>query len=85
MTATQPEMVEVRLQSDSMVNAAGILRWAMNGYKFKRDRKKMANVIAQTWNLKDEIAHGLLSGKIAHKTEGEDVIFQAEKGSYKRS
>ena len=27
-----------------MLNTAGLLRWAMNGYKFKRERKKLRRV-----------------------------------------
>ena len=37
-----------RLASTNMVSAPGILRWAMNGHKFKRDRAKMRNVM-KSW------------------------------------
>ena len=43
-TATATEPKQWALQSTSMVNAPGMLRWAINGYKFKRDRKVMLDV-----------------------------------------
>jgi hypothetical protein len=85
MTATAPETVQVALTSTEMVCTPGILRWAANGYKFKRDRKKMIAVIAQTYNLKDEVAKGLLDGSIPYRVEGESVVFEYEKGQYLRS
>ena len=35
------------LESTPMLNTAGLLRWAMNGYKFKKDRKKLRRVFIE--------------------------------------
>lgn len=59
--------MEVRtkvLQSCEAVNAVGIFRWAQNGYKFKRDRKDIRNVLMAGWSISKEEAHGILTGEI---------------------
>jgi hypothetical protein len=73
----------VRLTSCSMVNTAGLLRWAMNGYKFKKDRKSLRRVFAEGYGLTDDVAHRLLLGEIPHTIEGDEVVFEVE-GRYKR-
>ena len=36
-------MLILTLESTPMLNTAGLLRWAMNGYKFKKDRKGVSS------------------------------------------
>lgn len=74
MTA-QP--TEYRLGSASMIYAPGIIAWAINGAKFKRDRKAMVNVIVQGWGIPEAAALALLTEKVPHKVEGDVVIFTA--------
>jgi hypothetical protein len=64
--------------STPMMSAPGILRWAINGYRFKRDRKKLMNVIKCWEGPSDEIYHRLLMGEIEWTTdENNSVIFTA--------
>jgi len=74
---------EVRLMSAPMINTAGILKWAINGYQHPNDRKAMVRVLAEGYNLTNKVAEGLLSGAIPHRIEGEEVVFEVE-GRYKR-
>lgn len=80
-TATEPR--EVRLQSAPMINTPGVLRWAINGYKFKRDRKKLLRVFVEGYGGEHappaDIYDKLLKGEIEWKEEpgehGTDVVF----------
>lgn len=75
MTATATKPTTFALGSSPAVSAPGILKWAMNGYHFKRDRKNLVNVMKSGWDgLTDEQWHGVLSGKIAHVIEDETVL-----------
>jgi hypothetical protein len=69
----------VALTSTTMVHAPGMLRWAMNGYHFKRDRKKLIDVMACWKGLTREEWHGILSGTIPHMIEGDKVIIELGK------
>jgi hypothetical protein len=64
-----------RLASTEMVHAPGLLRWAMNGAKFKKDRPKMRNVM-KSWptDLTDKEWDGVLLGTIPHTIEGDVVV-----------
>lgn len=66
-----------RLGSSPLIYAPGVVAWAINGFKFKRDRKRMIEVIATGWNIPDEAAQALLSGKAKHTVESEAVVFEA--------
>lgn len=70
-----PEQRTVRLASTNMVSAPGILRWAMNGHKFKKDRKRMRDVM-KSWpaGLTDKEWDGVLSGSIPHTIDGDVVV-----------
>jgi len=68
----------VELPSAPMVNTPGLLIWAINGYKFKKDRKTLVNVFVQGYNLTPEVVNDLLSGKIPYRIEGESVFFEYE-------
>lgn len=37
------------LGSNPLIHTPGILRWAINGYAFKRDRKALLNVFTSGW------------------------------------
>jgi len=63
------------LTSDEMVHTPGIFAWAVNGYKFDSDKPKMVRVIADTFNLKDEVATGLLDGTIPYTVVNDGVQF----------
>lgn len=72
MTTTEPKTF--RLGSNQMVSAPGIIRWAINGYKFKRDRKKMVNVMKSWDGLTDAQWAKVLTGEIPHTIEGDVVV-----------
>lgn len=66
-----------RLQSAEMIDAPGMLRWAMNGYKFKKDRKQLLKTFFTGWPGPTEADyHGLLSGTIPHTIVDNCVIFE---------
>jgi hypothetical protein len=58
-----------------MIDAPGMVRWAINGAKFKRDRETMANVIASGWGLPMDAARKLVTGEVAYTVENEAVVF----------
>lgn len=64
-----------RLKSAEFVNAAGLLRWAQNGARSKRDLPAMMRVFDAAYAIPKPTLRKLLTGKIKHKVEGEDVIF----------
>jgi hypothetical protein len=71
-TRAMPENKTFNLLSTSWINTPGVLRWAINGYKFKKDRRKLANVFIEGFGLDPELVHDLLSEKIPWKeVEGE--------------
>lgn len=72
MTKTEPKTF--RLGSNDMVSAPGIIKWAMNGYKFKRDRKKMVDVMKSWPGLTDAQWGKVLSGEVPHVIEGDVVV-----------
>ena len=69
------EAVTYRLASSPIISAPGIVNWALNGYAFKSDRKRLAKVIADGWNIPAPAAHALLSRKAAFEVQGETVVF----------
>lgn len=76
MSATATESKTYRLASTEMVSAPGLLRWAINGYKFKRDRKQMLDVMA-SWPVPREALRKLLAEEVSYTVEGDVVIFTA--------
>ena len=71
------------LTSTEMVSTPGIFAWAVNGYKFDKDKPRMVRVIADTYGLKDEVAIGLLDGSIPYYVVNDGVQFtyaNAKKG-----
>jgi hypothetical protein len=62
-----------------MLNTAGLLRWAMNGYKFKKDQKKLRRVFTESFihpRLTEEVVDRLLKGDLPHKIDGENVVIE---------
>jgi hypothetical protein len=81
-TLVQPEQREVRLLSGPMISTPGILAWAINGYKFKKDRKNLLRVFVQGYgggNVPSDVYDKLLKGEIEWREEpgehGNDVVF----------
>jgi hypothetical protein len=62
----------------------GILRWARNGCKLKRDRKALAAVFTDGFGLTDQCAHDLLSGRIPHSIDGNSVVFEYPKDQWRK-
>jgi hypothetical protein len=67
-----------------MVATPGIIAWALNGYRFKRDRKKLRRVVGDTYGLTDRCVDDLLTGTVPHEIEGDAVVFEYEEGQYRR-
>lgn len=70
-------MKTYRLGSNEMINAPGMVAWAINGAHFAKDRPAMVRVIADGWNIPAEAARALLTGKVPHTIDGETVVFSA--------
>ena len=73
----EPEMKTYRLGSAEFVHAPGLIRWAINGAKFKKDRRTVTNVVAQTWNIPMSAALALTTEKVPFTLDGETVVFEA--------
>ena len=58
-----------------MCSAPGIIRWAINGYKFKEDREKILNVVL-AWDIPEHVAKELLSEKVPYTVEDETVVIE---------
>jgi hypothetical protein len=69
--------MKYRLGSSPAIHAPGMVRWAINGAKFERDRTNMVNVIAQGWNLPADAARKLVTGEAPFTVDGETVEFDA--------
>jgi len=70
-------MVTYKMRSNDWISAPGMVAWAKHFYKSPSDRANVLNVIMAGWNIPEEAAHALLSGKIKFAVEGEVVIFDA--------
>jgi hypothetical protein len=71
---TPTTMNTYRLLSTPMVHTPGIVAWAINAYRFPKDRKVIRKVMESYPGLPAEIIDGLLSKVIPYKVEGETVI-----------
>lgn len=70
-------MQEYRMASAPMVKAPGIVRWAVNGYAFKKDRPKILAVL-KAWPIPEVALKKLASGEVEYTVDAEDtVIFTA--------
>jgi hypothetical protein len=69
------EPVEFRLQSTGMFNTPGMLRWAINGYKFKKDRKALLKVWVEGFpGPAPEAYEALLEGKLPYAVDKENAV-----------
>ena len=68
-------MKTYRLQSTPLVHAPGIFRWAKSAWAFKKDRKRILNVV-KCWEvpISDREWGRVLSGKNPFRVEGENVL-----------
>jgi hypothetical protein len=70
-------MKTYRLGSNNAIFAPAIVRWAVNGAKFEKDRAAMARVISQGWNVPRDAALALVTGQVPYTIENETVVFAA--------
>lgn len=70
-------MKTYRLGSSEMFHAPGMVAWAINGAKFKKDRAQMIKIISDGWNIPADAVRKLLLQEVPHTIEGETVIFTA--------
>ncbi len=47
-------MKTYRLLSNALIHAPGVVRWAINGYAFKKDREALKRAITDTWKVPAE-------------------------------
>ena len=71
-------MTTYRLGSNPMFYTPGVLRWAINGYRFKSDRKYLTKVFTDGYGLPVKAAKALLSGTVPYTVEGETVVFEVK-------
>jgi hypothetical protein len=77
----------IRLSSSSFVNTPGLLRWAINGYKFKRDRKYLLKVFVDGYTgpgapspeTFDRLLKGLIPYTVEDGPHGGTVVFEEAK------
>lgn len=74
---SKAELKEYRLGSNPGISAPGTVRWAINGYKFPKDRKVVLAVV-MAWPIPKAAAIKLLTEEVPYKvTEDEVVVFTA--------
>lgn len=66
-----------RLGSCPSVYAPGVIRWAINGYAFKRDQKIMLKFVMTGWNIPEAAATALLSKAVPYTVDDDVVVFMA--------
>lgn len=69
---------QYRLGSSPLVGAPGVIAWAINGYAFKKDRKKLESIVSETWGIPAPATKALLSKSVPFVIEGEAVVFSYE-------
>ncbi len=68
-----------RIQSTTLFNVPGLLRWAINGYKFKRDRKSLLAVFVEGFGSPNGMT---LPPSIWDRLLREEITFQVEDSQY---
>ena len=63
-----------RLGSNEFVSAPGVIKFAIAGYRWEKDRPQMRAIVC-TWGVPEDAATALLSGEIPYTVEGEVVVF----------
>jgi hypothetical protein len=66
---------QYRLGSTEIISAPGMVRWAMNGAHFEKDRAQMVNVISNTWGVPEDATTALLLQQVPYTVEDEAVVF----------
>jgi hypothetical protein len=66
---------QYRLGSAEMISAPGLIKWAMNGARFRKDRTAMVNVVVKTWGVPEDAATALLLEQVPYTVEDEAVVF----------
>jgi hypothetical protein len=74
-TEGAPLMATYRLGSSGFVSAPGLVAWAINGYAFKADRKKLLAVMQAWQGVPDDALKALLSKEVPFTVEDEAVVF----------
>jgi hypothetical protein len=64
-----------RINSSPLLYMPGILNWAINGYKFNRDREAIRRVLTEGCNMTDECADALLSERVPFVVVDDAVEF----------
>ena len=78
MTATKAEPKQYTMLSTKFASAPSILRFAINGYHFREDRKAMLNIVKSWEGPSDDIYRRLLKGEIEWAVdEDNNVVFTA--------
>jgi hypothetical protein len=73
-------MTSYTLGSNTHVCAPGIIQWAINGAKFKRDRRMLINVVASTWSIPASAAEQLVLEQVPYiVASDESVQFEVSK------
>ena len=68
-------MKTYRLGSGPMVHTPGLIAWAINGAKFKKDRPQMIRIVSDGWSVPYSDAEALLLGKVPYTIEDDAVVF----------
>lgn len=68
-------MKTYRLGSSPAIYAPGMVKWAINGAHFAKDRAQMVRVIAQGWNLPDDAARALVTKAVPYTIDDDAVVF----------
>ena len=68
-------MKQYRLGSTEMVSAPGMVRWAINGAKFKSDQTQMIKVIIDGWGISEAAATALVLQQVPYTIEDETIVF----------
>ena len=71
----KPSVKTYKLGSSSMIYSPGIVAWAINGAKFKKDRPKMIRIVSDGWGVPYSDAEALLIGKVPYTIEDDVVVF----------
>jgi hypothetical protein len=66
---------QYRLGSAEMVYAPGLIKWAINGAKFEKDRPAMIDVVSETWGVPPEAAMALVMEQVPYSIDDETVVF----------
>lgn len=68
-------MKTYRLKSTSLVHTPGIIAWAVNGAKFKKDRARIIELVSTSYSIPRPIVTKLLDEEIKYVVDNETVIF----------